>query len=188
MSTAGKVLTVLILLVMVVWIVMLSGVSQLNANYGQKIQREQADLEKVTADAVKANADYLSTTEKARLEQDLTESELRLKLADIASAERRRTTSVEALTRVTLQLEGCQRDVEVAKKNLEIRDAEKVKAEELLAKKREEIARLQATNAESKAQLAQLQEDFKKLLAENAARIKSPGAKPASNRREGPSS
>src|SRR4051794_38189895 len=41
MSTAGKVLTVLILLVMVVWIVMMSGVSQLNYNYAQKVDTQQ---------------------------------------------------------------------------------------------------------------------------------------------------
>ncbi len=188
MSTAGKVLTVLILLVMVSWIVMMSGVSQLNANYGQKIQREQAELEKVTADAAKANADYLDVTEKARLEQDLTEREVRDKLAEISRRERRLSSTQEDLTRLKFQLADCEIAATKAKTNLDHREAEKVKDEELLAKKRDEIAKLQALNAEYKTQLAQLQDDFKKLLAENAAKIKVPVVRPASTIRESPSS
>ena len=41
MSTAGKVLTVLILLVMVGWIIMLSAVTQLNVNWAQKVAAQQ---------------------------------------------------------------------------------------------------------------------------------------------------
>ncbi len=45
MSTAGKVLTVLILLVMVGWIVMLSAVTQLNVNWHTRIAKQEADLQ-----------------------------------------------------------------------------------------------------------------------------------------------
>lgn len=187
MSTAGKVLTVLILLVMLVWVVMLSGVSQLNANYGQKIKREEQQLADVTKEAEEANTAYLTTNEKARLEQDLTSSEIRDKVGDIAKRERRLSTTIEAQTRLALQLQSCLKDAEQAATNLKNREAEKVMDEELLAKKRDEIDKLKAQNAEAKTQLAQLQEQFKKLLAENTAKVKAPATTPASSIRGRPS-
>jgi hypothetical protein len=188
MSTAGKVLTVLIMLVMVAWLVMMSAVTQLNVSYGQKIKNQETDLEKVTADALKTTTDYLDVTEKARREQDLTEREVRIKLGEIAIAERRRSTKTEDLTRVKTQLADYEIAAVKAKANLDNREAEKIKDEELLAKKREEIDKLKAVNAEYKAQLAQLQEEFKKILAENAAKVKTPGSKPVQGINEGPSS
>ena len=55
MSTAGKVLTVLVLLVMIGWIIMLSAVTQLNVNWEQRIAKQEDDLQKATerADAAK---------------------------------------------------------------------------------------------------------------------------------------
>jgi chromosome segregation ATPase len=192
MSTAGKVLTVLILLVMVVWIVVMSGVSQLSYNYAQKIDTQQKELDKLAADAAKANSDILRLTEQARLEQDATDRDLRLSLTRIAAAERRQSSTIEDLTRLKNQVADYLAAVERAKINLSTREAEKAKGEEDLAKKRDEIAKTQATNAELRTQLAQLQDEFKRLLAENTAAVaKASGkatAKPASNRRESPAS
>jgi HD superfamily phosphohydrolase len=193
MSTAGKVLTVLILLVMAVWLVMMSAVTQLNVNHAQKVQKQQADLEKVTADAEKATKDFLSLTENARLVQDLTDRELRVRLGRISAGERRQSSTTEDLTRLKFQLADYLAAVEKAQKNLATREAEKAKGEDDLAKKKDEIAKAQAENAELRTQLAQLQDEFKKLLAENAeavskAATKTPAAKPASSRRESPSS
>jgi len=192
MSTAGKVLTVLILLVMVVWIVMMSGVSQLNYNYAQKVDTQQKELDKLAADAAKANSDILRLTEQARLEQDATDRDLRLSLTRIAAAERRQSSTIEDLTRLKNQVADYLAAVETAKTNLATREAEKAKGEEDLAKKRDEIAKHQATNAELRTQLAQLQDEFKRLLAENTAAVAKASekatAKPASNRRESPAS
>jgi chromosome segregation ATPase len=188
MSTAGKVLTVLIMLVMFVWLVMMSAVTQLNVNYGQKIQKQQTDLDDVTKKAADTNTAYLDVTEKARQQQDITERDLRIKLAEIAAAERRLSTTQEALSRLKFDVADYEIAVTKAKTNLENRENEKIKGEENKAKKLDEIAKAQALNAELKAQLAQLQEDFKKLLADNSAKIKAPSAKPVSIRPESPSS
>jgi chromosome segregation ATPase len=193
MSTAGKVLTVLILLVMVVWIVMLSGVAQLNFNHAQKIAKQQVELEKLIEDAEKTNLEFLSLTERARREQDLADRDLRIKLGRIAASERRQSSTSEDLTRLKFQLADYLAGVEKAKTNLATREAEKAKGEDDIAKKKDEIAKAQAVNAERRAELAQLQDEFKKLLAENTAEVskaiqKPPAAKPASSRREPPGS
>jgi chromosome segregation ATPase len=189
MSTAGKVLTVLILLVMVLWIVMMSPVSQLNANYGQKVESQQKELEKLTTDVADANKAITTLTEQARVEQDATERDLRLLLSRISAAERRQSSTSEDLSRIKIQLADYLAAVEKAKTNLATREAEKAKGEDDLAKKKDEIAKSQAKNAELRAELAQLQEDFKRLLTENTKALqKPPVAKPASNVRTSPSS
>lgn len=192
MSTAGKVLTVLILLVMCVWLVIISGVSKLNATYGQKINAQQKQLDKLAIDVAKANNDIQSITEQARVEQDATGRDDRLLQIKIDSAERRKSIKIEFLTRLKAEVADYLVAVERATKNLTTREAEKAKGIDDVAKKKDEVAKAQGRNAELRTELAQLQEDFKRLLAGNSesidkARQKSL-AKPASNVRVSPSS
>jgi chromosome segregation ATPase len=192
MSTAGKVLTVLVLLVMVVWIVMLSAVSQLNVNWAEKIAAQQKALDDATEQFTKARDAGLSLTEQARTKQDETDRKLRVQLVRIAAAERRQSSVTEDLTRVKAQVADAQAAVETAKVNLATREAEKIANQEGLAKKRDEIAKAKASNADLRTQLAQLQDEFKRILAENAERLakatKAGAAKPASSVRGTPSS
>jgi chromosome segregation ATPase len=192
MSTAGKVLTVLILLVTVVWLVMMSAVTQLNVNWQQKIAAQQKSIDQATAAFEKARADTLSLTEQARVKQNETDLEVRARLVRIASAERRRSSVTEDLTRLKAQVADSQSSAETAKGNLATREAEIIANQEALAKKRDEIAKAQAVNADLKSQLAQLQDDFKQILAKNAAELakaaKAGTAKPASSGRAAPSS
>jgi chromosome segregation ATPase len=193
MSTAGKVLTVLILLVMVVWLVMMSAVSQLNLNYAEKVKKQQDQLDKLIVDAAKVTDDFHKLTAATRLQQDTTDRDVRVLLGKIAGIERRKSSTIEDLSRVNAQLTDYLAAVEKAKTNLATREAEKAKGEDDLAKKRDEIAKAQAVNADLRAQLAQLQDEFKRLLAENTAAVnkakeKVPAAKPASNRRGSPAS
>jgi chromosome segregation ATPase len=184
MSTAGKVLTVLILLVTVVWLVMMSAVTQLNVNWQEKIAAQQKSIDKATEDFEKARADTFRLTEEARVKQDETDREVRLRLVRIASAERRQSSITEDSTRLKAQVADSQSSAETAKGNLATREAELIANQEALAKKRDEIAKFHAENAEKKAQLAQLQEEFKQTLAKNAAELakaaKAGTAKPAS--------
>ena len=192
MSTAGKVLTVLILLVMVGWVVMLSAVTQLNVNWLEKIAAQQKTLDQATEDFTKARDDGYRITEQARSKQDETDRELRFKLTKIAGSEARQSSYVEDLSRIKAQVADALSGVEVAKVNLAIREAEKIKNQENLAKLRDQIAQFKATNGDLRSQLGQLQDDFKRLLAENAAKLgktaKEGAARPASSVREFPSS
>ena len=192
MSTAGKVLTVLVLLVTLVWVVMLSAVTQLNVNWEQKIAAQQKNLDDLTKEAAQARDSILALTEEARAEQDATDRDLRVVLEKIAATEGRQSSTTEYLTRLKAQVADYLAAVERARTNLATREAEKAKNLDDLAKKRDEIAKAQATNAELRTQLAQLQDEFKRLLAENTAKLdraaKEATAKPASNVRESPSS
>ncbi len=192
MSTAGKVLTVLMLLVTVVWLVMMSAVTQLNVNWQEKIATQQKSLDQATEALAKATADGLRLTEEARAKQDETDLEVRLRLVRISSRERRLSSTLEDLTRTKAQVADAQGSAATAQANLATREAEIIANTENLAKKRAEIANAQTQNAELKAQLAQLQDDFKQILARNAAELdkaaKARTIKPASSVRPVPSS
>jgi chromosome segregation ATPase len=171
MSTAGKVLTVLVLLVTVVWLVMMSAVTQLNVNWQEKITAQQKSLDNATQDFEKARAQGLNVTEQARAQQDETDRELRIRLVKIATAEARQSSRTEDLTRLKAQVADAQVAAETAKGNLATREAELLANQEELAKKRDAITKAKAENADLKSQLVQLQDDFKRLLAENAAKL-----------------
>jgi chromosome segregation ATPase len=193
MSTAGKVLTVLILLVSVVWLVLMSAVTQLNVNWQEKIAAQQKNLDQATAELAKSQGDFLSLTEQARLKQNETDLKVSAKEGEIVGAQARRSSRVEDLTRLKAQVADTQVAAETAKGNLATREAELIANQEELAKKRDEIAKAKAANADLKTQLAQLQSEFKRLLAENAAKLdkasKAGTVLPASSvRQPGPSS
>jgi chromosome segregation ATPase len=193
MSTAGKVLTVLILLVMMAWLVVLSGVIQLNVNWEEKIGKQQTQLDNLQKDTEETAGKILKVTEQARLKQDETDRELRELLGRIATAERRQSDTLEKLTRVKTQVADYLAAVEQAEKNKATREAEYAQGEADLVKKKEDIAKAQAMNSELRDQLARLQDDFKRLLAENTAKVEKAAkegavSRPASSRRTPPAS
>ena len=194
MSTAGKVLTVLILLVMLVWVVMLSAVSQLNANHSEKILTQQKSLDKLVEDVETSTNGFHNLVELTRQEQEASDRDVRVSSGKLLGIERRKSSVTEDLTRLKFQLADYLAAVEKSKINLANREAEKAKDEDDLAKKKDEIAKAQALNSELRTQLAQLQDQFKRLLNENTSAIakakgqSEPVAKPASSRREAPAS
>jgi chromosome segregation ATPase len=193
MSTAGKVLTVLILLVMIAWLVVLSGVTQLNVNWEEKIGMQEKQLRQLQDDADTTADMVLKVTEQARLKQDETDRELRDLLGRIATAERRQSSTIEDLTRLKFQVAEYLVSLERAKENKATRDAEFAQGEADLAKKKDEIAKAQVVNAELRDQLAKLQDEFKRLLAENTSKLEKAAkegavSRPASSRRTPPAS
>ena len=174
MSTAGKVLVVLVMLAMVGWTVMLSAVTQLNKNQGEIFARTQADLEKVTADVAKVTEEVRSTIKKANLIQADTVRELSEIQGRIIATERRQSSTLASLARVKLQVANYNSALETAKKDLEIRIAEETQANEAKAAKLDEIEKAKVLNADLREQLAKLQNEFKQLLAENAKALAPP--------------
>ncbi len=193
MSTAGKVLTVLNLLVMVAWLIMLSAVTQLNVNWHQRIAKQEADLQTAKDRIAQNTTAVLDLTEQTRADQSAKDRDLREVQGRIIAAEARQSAKTEDLTRIQFQLAEDNAAVQRANTNLTTRQAEKAKAEENLAAKRVEIAQRQDENARLRDQLAKLQADFKRLLANNSkltngAASDRPDSKPASDRRPAPAS
>lgn len=192
MSTAGKVLTVLILLVMIGWLVILAGVIQTNVDWEQKIGEQEKTLASLQDESNTATRSIANLTESTRVEQDVKDRDVREIQGRIAAAERRQSATSESLSRLKIQVADYLVAVQKAETNLATRKAEKVKGEQDLARRRDEIAKAQAVNGELRDQLARLQDEFKRLLADNVAKADRalkgvPATRPASTRRPSPS-
>src|SRR5206468_1411311 len=104
MSTAGKVLIVLIVLSLLCWIVSFSMVAQLNRSWGEHVQQLTAQADKLEKDtqASLAEAERLKTAisnEQVGLRQDVA-----LVRTQISNAERTLSDTKETLQRVNNQL------------------------------------------------------------------------------------
>lgn len=193
MSTAGKVLTVLILLVMVGWLAVMSAVTQYNVNWQQKLIKQENDIKGAEEGIAKAKAMIFDLTEKTRIKEADTDLELRALQGRIASAERRQSVTSHSLTLLKFELAEYLVAADKAKLNLANREGEKNNLIDVLAKKKDETGKAQAVNADLRDQLAKLQDEFKRLLAENAEQAAKmlkdrPTTKPASDRRIPPAS
>ena len=175
MSTAGKVLTVLILLVMIGWTVVLASITQLNMNWHEQIAKQEKTLTETTDRVESANKSVIDLTEAIRIEQTNRARDLRDVEDRIIAAERRQSTNKEHLTAVQSQLAAYLAAVEKAQANNATREAEKVKVTDDLAKKRDEIAKTQAVNSDLRDQLGKLQDEFKQILADNARKANDAG-------------
>jgi chromosome segregation ATPase len=180
MSTAGKVLVVLVMLVMAGWVVLISAVAQLNSNYGELVAKNDKTLETLTADVAKTTQDIAATIDKANREQADMVRDLAEVQARIVAFERHQSAAIEGLTRLKLQVANYESALATAVKALETRNAEEAQAKETLANKKAEIEKSKALNADLREQLAKLQDEFKRLLSENTSQLSDPtsGAAP----------
>lgn len=171
MSTAGKVLSVLVLLATIGWIVLGAGVAQLNRNGNAALAKLQADLEKAEQglhDAEVALAKLKADTTQFQENMDTQLAVLRVK-----------TTSVEAagsrLKGILADMQGQLATVEAtvanAQHDLEIRKQEKDVETQQLAEARAEVLRLRGVDDEMAARLASLRDEFKKTYEENLGKV-----------------
>jgi chromosome segregation ATPase len=178
MSTAGKVLVVLVMLMMAGWMVLLSAVTQLNKNYGEVFAKNQKQLDDVTAEVAKVTEQIATTINKAHQEQADAIRDLREIQGRITAAERHQASTNASLARLKFQAA-----LATAKTALETRIAEETQANEAKAAKLAEIEQAKARNADLRDQLGKLQDEFKQLLTENAKALgTSPRANPAGAR------
>ncbi|WP_435017799.1 hypothetical protein TA3x_005419 [Tundrisphaera sp. TA3] len=183
MSTAGKVLVVLVMLMMAGWMVLLSAVTQLNKNHGEAVAKNQKQLDDVTAEVAKVTQDITTTINKAHLLQADTVRDLREIQGRITAAERHQSATNASLARLKFQVANYESALATAKAALETRIAEETQANEIKAAKLAEIEQAKARNADLREQLARLQSEFKQLLAENAKLVGSaPGVAPSGAR------
>ena len=167
MSTAGKVLVVLVLLVAPIWIVLFSAYAEYTKSGTQALAVQKALLVKETT-AAKANERAVALAkDEIGLEQRAMDEQLAVLRSRQAGAERARTELAEVETRVKLQVAG----IEAAAKNATLtrdeRKAEQAAVREALAATRARVEKLQEEHAELTAQLDKLREEFKQTVESN---------------------
>ncbi|AGA31273.1 hypothetical protein [Singulisphaera acidiphila] len=167
MSTAGKVLVVLVLLLLPVWIILVSAVATLNMEWTQALAKQTQQIETLEADVAKNQRAIADFQDKITLEQLASEEEqtvLRSKLADV---ERAKAEVIEVQTSVQVQLATLQQAVAKAQVARVDRDKEQQNETAGLAAARASVDELKAANSALLNELTQLREEFKSLLESN---------------------
>lgn len=167
MSTASKVLLGFLIPALLGFAVLLSGVAELNANYGRRLEDARAQLAKAETDLLQARFASEEATLDARNASLLATRVIADNLAR-ANAKRSQLVALqEIVTRLNDQLQAMQTARENTDRGLQFRRDELVEYEDKL---KDEIAlaeEARRVNAERRELLAGLEAQFLKVLAEN---------------------
>jgi chromosome segregation ATPase len=160
MSTAGKVLTVLVALATIGWIVLIAMAASLNTNYGKKVDDLTAQVEKLDlkiADTVKtAN----QTLVDVKILQEKHDRDLEILHASISKLEAHEAELSQNLEDMALQIQLVQQTGKDAEATNQIRIAEKKATEEQLAALRAEVKQRNTLVTGLAEDLKGLQADF----------------------------
>jgi chromosome segregation ATPase len=182
MSTAGKVLTVIVTLVAFVWLLLASGVGELNRNGGKAVaslQKKVADLDEQIA---KARTDLSTLIDQASVQRSKTQIKLAELQAKQAEVEKARSQMIELATRVKYQLETVAAAVKQAQANSQQRQAELEAEKKAVADAKQSVEQLKAENKESRDTKAALEDKFRTTYAENKQLVERLKSKPGAGR------
>ena len=167
MSTAGKVLSVLVMLMSLVWMILSAGVAQLNTNGNQKLHDLADQVAKLEDDVEKAKSDIDSLKNSASSVQESLDHEITVLHARQSDHEKDRSQIRESLSRWQYELTTVQETIERAKSALQHRNDEHQAGEQLLAKSKSDVKELMDRSGELMNQLLALRKDFQSTYHSN---------------------
>jgi len=167
MSTAGKVLVVLILLTSLVWMLLTAGVAQLNRNGNQALIVLTEKVAKLQDDVKKTQDKIVRVKDQTHVLQEKMDRELAVINARQNDVQRLASNVSENLSRVRYELATVQQTVQNAEQDRTERAAEVVADQKALDAARDEVKSLKATDEQLRARLASLRNEFKKTLNRN---------------------
>jgi len=167
MSTAGKVLVVLILLTSLVWMLLTAGVAQLNRNGNQALIVLTEKVAKLQDDVKKTQGKIVRVKDQTHVLQEKMDRELAVINARQNDVQRLASNVSENLSRVRYELATVQQTVQNAEQDRTERAAEVVADQKALDAARNEVKSLKATDEQLRARLASLRNEFKKTLNRN---------------------
>lgn len=160
MSTAGKVLVVLIMLVAIGCMLLGGGVAQLNHNANERLEKLSEDLEKTQASLETTKKDIINYRDQTTIAQEKIDREIAALQAQQADLERTRTQVSDTLSRLQYDLSTVNGTIAAAKESLRIRVAEFDADTKAMEDLRRGVQALRADNAQLMARLASLRKQF----------------------------
>jgi chromosome segregation ATPase len=167
MSTAGKILAVLISLVAVVMVLLAASVTQLNRNGAQALEALKGQVERLAADVAKSRNDLRKFKDDTHFEQASLLDKLAVLEGRQAGAEEAKSEVLEAASRVQHQLAAVKATVDGAKVQSAQRLAERKAETAALADAVKGIESLSAQNDELIGRLTNLRDHFQQTLRQN---------------------
>ncbi len=116
MSTAGKVLSVLVMLVLVVWIALAAGVSRLNTNGNEALDRLRKEIDKLRVDVDQTQVDIAGLRDQTSTIQEKVDHDLTVLRDRQVQLEKTRSQIVESLERYKYQLATVEESVKSAQR------------------------------------------------------------------------
>jgi chromosome segregation ATPase len=167
MSTAGKVLAVLVMLSILVWMVLSAGVAQLNSNGNKRLHDLTEEVEKLQDEIKKTQDEIVSLRGQTSAIEENSDHEFVVLRAKQADVERARSQILDIRSRVEYELAILQDTIERAKVALQNRNLEQQSEDQALAQKRSEVKDLMDQSSALLNQLASLRKDFQTIYHTN---------------------
>jgi len=167
MSTPGKVLVVLVLLLAPVWVIMVSSVAQLNKNGGEQVANLKKQVETLENEVAATRKQIVDLKDKIELEQVTMAEHLAAIRAHKADLEKARSETREIASRVSFQVTSLQEQVKDAATRRDHRIAEKNAEREAVQAAEAEVKKLQQEHAQLTERLDKLRNEFKTTVDTN---------------------
>ncbi len=167
MSTAGKVLVVLILLSAIVWMILTAGVDQINRNGNQALITLNERVAKLQADVQNVQAELVRAKDQVHVYQEQMDRELAVINDRQNDVQRLASTVNDSLAHVKYELESVNQTLENAKHDKTEREAEVDADKKALAAAHTEFKALQASDEQLRERLASLRKEFKSAISES---------------------
>ena len=167
MSTAGKVLIVLVLLTSLVWLVLASGVAQLNTNGNTRLHELTVQIDKLQTDFKQSQDEIVAVRDQTSTIQENVDRQITVLRARQSDLEKARSKIIEYMTRVQYQLATVKDTIEKAKTTLQHRIDEQASEQQALVQAKSEVEDLKAKNGELLSQLSTLRQNFETVYRSN---------------------
>jgi chromosome segregation ATPase len=167
MSTAGKVLIVLVLLTSLVWLVLASGVAQLNTNGNTRLHELTVQIDKLQTDFKQSQDEIVAVRDQTSSIQENVDRQITVLRARQSDLEKARSKIIEYMTRVQYQLATVKDTIEKAKTTLQHRIEEQASEQQALVQAKSEVEDLKAKNGELLSQLSTLRQNFETVYRSN---------------------
>jgi chromosome segregation ATPase len=164
MSTAGKVLVVLIMVTSLSWMILTAGVTQLNRNGNQALKQLSEKVAQLEEDVRSTQEKIVQVKDQTTVMQEKMDRDLAVINARQNDSQRMASEVREILSRVQYELATVQQTVQNSEQLRTQRAEEKVAEQKALDQAREEVKALKASDRELTDRLTSLRTDFKKTL------------------------
>lgn len=171
MSTAGKVLVVLIALVAVVWIVLTAGVAQLNRNGAKAVEDLQGQVAKLQKELQDTEEGLQKTKDDWSFDQYVTQRRLTELAAKQTDIEKLWSESKESLARVKLQLADAEASSKLAQEDKARMVADHQAETKALKQARADVETLKSERKDRVDRLTELRQKLKATLDENRSLV-----------------
>lgn len=171
MSTAGKVLVVLVMLVSIACLILAGGVAQLHYNANQRLEKLESDIGKAQASIATTRGEIVQYRDQTSEAQEKIDREIAALRSQQNDLERSRSQIVNTLARLQFDLKTVDDTIAAARESVQVRIAEFDADTAAMADLRRHVEGLKASNSELMGRLQSLRDQFQKSYHDSLDRL-----------------